>query len=189
MSDCSVVAFSSPFRSAAHVSRTLLHHRSLKPCKHTLDRLSPSWKSSLIFSGIRSSDITWEIGNLESVQLTSLLYIQADGSYFGKTGIKSRALTSVRVWSVFSLGFRRRSASSVISNALRLRCSTKEDCCCRRTLNSNLWNTERTSSWWAHLLHSIWKCILQITKVKITNLLLMSLIGNFFFSISCSSKK
>lgn len=48
-----------PSVSRTPVNKTLLHQRSLKLCTHILLRLSPSWLSSLIFSGIRSSDITY----------------------------------------------------------------------------------------------------------------------------------
>lgn len=48
-----------PSVSRTPVNKILLHQRSLKLCTHTLLRLSPSWLSSLIFSGIRSSDITY----------------------------------------------------------------------------------------------------------------------------------
>lgn len=48
-----------PSVSRTPVDKILLHQRSLKLCTHILLRLSPSWLSSLIFSGIRSSDITY----------------------------------------------------------------------------------------------------------------------------------
>ena len=41
------------------LSNTLFHQHSLKLSSPTPARLSPSWLSSLIFSGARSSDSTW----------------------------------------------------------------------------------------------------------------------------------
>lgn len=49
-----------PSASRTPLSRTLFHQRSSKLCTQKLDRLLPSWFSSLIFSGFRSSEMNWQ---------------------------------------------------------------------------------------------------------------------------------
>lgn len=63
---------------------------------------------------------------------------------------KSRSswLTSVMACRVVSLGFNHCNASSVVWRALSLRCSTKEDCCCRRILNKSLQTEIKDKETW-----------------------------------------
>lgn len=59
------IPWEGPSASSTPVSRILSHQRSLKLCTRTLARLSPSWYSSLILSGMRSSDNTCRIKRRE----------------------------------------------------------------------------------------------------------------------------
>lgn len=115
-----------PSVSRTPVDKILLHQRSLKLCMHMLLRLSPSWLSSLIFSGIRSSDITYRWQR------------QTERVLVPKGKLSSGGLTWVSACRVDSFGFKRCNTSSVHFKVLSQRCSTNEDCCCWRILNRSL---------------------------------------------------
>ena len=55
---------------------------------------------------------------------------------------------------VVSLGFNHCNASSVVWRALSLRCSTKEDCCCRRILNKSLKTEIKDKETWHVVIHT-----------------------------------
>lgn len=117
-----------PSVSRTPVNKIWLHQRSLKLCTHILLRLSPSCRSSLILSGIRSSDITlgWQRQR------------DPEGVLIPKHKLNGGVLTSVRTCRVDSLGCKHCKASSVHFKVFLLRCSTNEDCCCWRILNRSL---------------------------------------------------